>query len=356
MNQENYFFNEESEQFTFYRVPKVLMTNPRYKDLSAEAKLFYCLLLDRRSLSTVNGWRDGNGHVFIYFTITEAMKYLRCGHDKVGRLFSELEKADLINRRKQGQGKPSVIYLKKFTTDIGRIDIKKSTKPLSAQLNFGSQDIVKADTNNTDINDTDYSDTDLSIYRDGFDKITELVKGNIQYDFLVLRHPAEKERINELVCLMVDTQSTTKDTIRISGNDFPTDDVKSRFMKLDSDHIEYVLETKGLYSMRKRNIRYTICFDCEEAQAFTKNANKCEMSKGAYIRSLIYGTIPREAPPVEYFELIRQLRIFNNNLNQIARQANFQGLLDVPKIRKEVENIRELEKIIHSAFAPDKEG
>jgi len=79
------------------------------------------------------------------------------------------------------------------------------------------------------------------------------------------------------------------------------------------------------------------------------------MSKGAVIRNLVNGFIPREAPPVEYFELLRQLRIFNNNLNQIARQANSQGLLDAPKIRKEVENIRELEKFIHSAFNPKKE-
>jgi len=255
MNQDNYFSEVETEQSSFYRIPKVLMISPRYKELSAEAKLLYGLLLDRMSLSTVNGWRDENGHVFIYFTIAEVMKRLGWGHDKVGRLFSELEKINLINRRKQGQGKPNVLYVKNFITDIGKIDVKKSIKPLSTQLNSRSQDIVKSDTNNTDINKTDYSDTDLSIYRDGFDKIKDLVKGNIEYDFLVLMNPAEKERINELVCLMVDTQSTTKDTIKISGNDFPAADVKSRFMKLNSDHIEYVLETLKNSTSDIRNIR-----------------------------------------------------------------------------------------------------
>ena len=231
MNQSNYFTMEESEQFTFYRVPKVLMTDSRYNAVTAEAKLLYGLLLDRMSLSTKNGWCDDNGLIFIYFTIRESMECLSCGHDKARNLFCELEKVDLLERRRQGQGKPSILYVKKFISDI-----------------------VKSATNNTDINETDCSDTNLSIYRDEID-IDEMVKENIEYDILAERCPAEIERIDELVCLMVDTLSSTKNIIQISGNDFPKEVVKSRFMKLTFEHIEYVLDMLKKNPSNIRNIR-----------------------------------------------------------------------------------------------------
>lgn len=85
MTYDNYFTIQESEQFTFYRVPKALFTNSKYKAVSAEAKLLYGMLLDRMGLSAKNGWCDNVGLVFIYFTIDEAMEYLGCGHEKAGK-------------------------------------------------------------------------------------------------------------------------------------------------------------------------------------------------------------------------------------------------------------------------------
>ena len=123
MTYDNYFTVQESEQFTFYRVPKALFNNSKYKAVSAEAKLLYGLLLDRMGLSAKNGWRDNEGLVFIYFTIDEAIQCLGCGHEKAGKLFCELEKVDLIDRRKQGQGKPTTIYVKKFISDIRKSDV-----------------------------------------------------------------------------------------------------------------------------------------------------------------------------------------------------------------------------------------
>ena len=67
----DYYYGEQIDNFTFYRVPKALFTTPRYKALSAEAKILYGLLLDRAALSTRNGWKDEHGRIFIYYTVKE---------------------------------------------------------------------------------------------------------------------------------------------------------------------------------------------------------------------------------------------------------------------------------------------
>ena len=108
-----YFTVSESEQFAFYKVPKALFEE-KYKSVSSDAKMLYGLLLDRMYLSVKNRWIDKQGRVYQYFTIKSAQEKLHFGHEKICKLFSELETADLILRKRQGQGKPSIIYLKQF--------------------------------------------------------------------------------------------------------------------------------------------------------------------------------------------------------------------------------------------------
>ena len=73
----DYFYGQQSDLFTFYRVPKVLFTNERFWNISADAKMLYGILLDRMSLSARNGWIDENGRVYIIFTIDEAKEPLK---------------------------------------------------------------------------------------------------------------------------------------------------------------------------------------------------------------------------------------------------------------------------------------
>ncbi len=104
---------------SFFKMPKVLFTD-EYKDLSAEAKLLYGLMLDRMQLSAINGWCDKNGEVFIFYTIVETSEMLGCGHDKATRLQRELEKYNLLRRKYQGKGKPAKLYV----LDIPKIRIR----------------------------------------------------------------------------------------------------------------------------------------------------------------------------------------------------------------------------------------
>ena len=111
----DYFYGAQAEQFAFYRVPKVLFTNDRFKYLSAEAKTLYGILLDRVPLSAKNGWIDEQGRVYIICTIEEIMEDMNCGNKKAIQLLSDLEeKVGLIERKRQGLGKPNLIYVKNF--------------------------------------------------------------------------------------------------------------------------------------------------------------------------------------------------------------------------------------------------
>ena len=108
----DYFYGAESEQFSFYRIPKMLFTNERFKTISAEAKILYGLLLDRMNLSAKNGWQDKDGKVYIIFTIEAIMDAMGCADQKAGKLLFELEKkCGLIERKRQGLGKPNLIYV-----------------------------------------------------------------------------------------------------------------------------------------------------------------------------------------------------------------------------------------------------
>ena len=109
-----YFKKNEAEKYAFYKIPKALFTDEKYKTVSTDAKMLYGLLLDRMYLSAKNGWTDNCGRVYQFFTIKQGQELLHFGHDKIIKLFAELEKADLILRKRQGQGKANVIYLKKF--------------------------------------------------------------------------------------------------------------------------------------------------------------------------------------------------------------------------------------------------
>lgn len=109
-----YFTVSESEQFVFYKVPKVLFIDEKYRVVSTDAKMLYGLLLDRMYLSVKNGWVDKQGRVYQFFTVKQAQELLHFGHEKICKLFAELKRADLISRKRQGQGKANIIYLKKF--------------------------------------------------------------------------------------------------------------------------------------------------------------------------------------------------------------------------------------------------
>ena len=174
----DYFYGQSGELFSYYRLPKALIQDSRYRQLSTDARTLYGLLLDRMSLSMRNGWMDDDGHVYIYFTLEEACEQLCCKTDKAVKLFAELDSAKgvgLIRRVKQGLGRPAKIYVLRFmgiedepgedtpepelpscrNPDFGKTEVKSSEKPKSGPRKIRSQDLGKTECNKTDKNKTE---------------------------------------------------------------------------------------------------------------------------------------------------------------------------------------------------------
>jgi len=110
----DYYYGQESEQFIFYRIPKLLFTDDKFSELSIEAKVLYGIMLDRMGLSIKNKWLDEQKRAYIVFSIDKIMNLLHCREQKANKLLKDLEEIGLIERKRNGLGKPNFIYVKNF--------------------------------------------------------------------------------------------------------------------------------------------------------------------------------------------------------------------------------------------------
>ena len=300
----DYFRGMEAEQYSFYRVPKVLFTAECFKSLSCEAKVLYGLMLDRMSLS---------------FTVEEIAELLNCGTQKAVKLMKELDDNQgigLIEKKRLGLGKPNVIYVKNFilkekcspeqrgkapenlgntqnsenhnsrivkttnqelpesqfkngenhnsgivkTTnqEFPESQFKNDENHTSRIVEITTQEVPKSQSNNTDINNTDFNETDsiqsyLSPSAGEVRPVGEDVIERMETYRALIR---EKEDVDELIELMVEILMMPDDSVvRIGGADKPVSVVKSRFLKLTYSHIEYVLFSLHRNTSKVANIR-----------------------------------------------------------------------------------------------------
>ena len=107
-----YYSKESLSKYTFYKIPKFLFTEEKYKKLSLSAKVLYCFIIDRASLSSENNFIDEKGKIYVFMTNQEVCEKLTCSHVKASKIFKELEKLQLIERKKQGICRAYIIYPK----------------------------------------------------------------------------------------------------------------------------------------------------------------------------------------------------------------------------------------------------
>ena len=194
-----YFQEQDSEQFSFFRIPKVMFSDKRFEELSSEAKILYGVMLDRVGLSRKNGWVDEAGNVYIYFSIDEMMSYLKWTRYKIFQLLDELDSKKgigLIERKRTGFNKPNVIYVKNFASVLNRnrgapkirepdvpkseqSDLGKSDIQTSGRLTDGLPDVCQADSNNTEKNKTDKNDTEIIFKKNAQGQILYGSFGNV---------------------------------------------------------------------------------------------------------------------------------------------------------------------------------
>lgn len=261
----DYFYGAQAEQFSFYRVPKVLFTREQFKQLSAEAKILYGIMLDKLNLSVKNKWVDEKGRVYIIYTIEQIMADMNCADQKATKLLDELEKkCGLIERKRQGLGKPNLIFVKNFITGVEgpmMAQIQNRENHDSGAVNITTADYPKSRGINTNHNNTE--NNDINPIRLGFDEdgmcerneYERYFRESLSIDVLLRENLGEEETILGILDLMVDVCCSKRSVIRIAGDDKPLAVVKSRFMKLNAEHIRYVLKCLSENTTRVRNIR-----------------------------------------------------------------------------------------------------
>ena len=256
----DYFYGQTGELFSFYRIPKALFQEQRFQSLSTDAKTLYGILLDRMSLSVKNGWLDKQNRVFILFTIEDVKRALCCADNKATKLLRELEKFGLIERKRRGQGKPSLVYVKNFSAESSKESVKNRDNDDSGTVQNTLQDPAKLRCNKTERNNTEVSDTD-PIYSDGNDwmskreQLEEYFSQSLEVDLLLRLCTDDEDTIYQIMDLLVDTCATKRKTLRITGDDKPAEVVRSRFMKLNADHIHFVLKCLAENSSPIRNMK-----------------------------------------------------------------------------------------------------
>ena len=315
----DYFYGNEAGPSRFYRMPKALFDG----NLSLEAATLYSLMLDRVGLSVKNGWTDGLGRIFIYFVQKDVQKFLRCGHNRATAFMRELERFGLIERKRQGLGKPAMIYVKNFfgcgnnvapqnetneAVDPSRNEEKVSAVQREESSNKalfstpeeavntaqtgqsrvpaeGSLDCPNRAANETEKKEIELIETNRILPQplavkncasfrpsppdihsapfppalptrtaelgssggpkgrkmmDEMRWVREEIRENIDYEGLVWDHPCDADIFDGYVELMTEAACSTKETVRICGQELPTAVVRSRFLKLEREHIEYV--------------------------------------------------------------------------------------------------------------------
>ena len=320
----DYFHGYESEQFAFYRIPKVLLPDDYFKDLSSDAKVLYGLMLDRMSLSIKNNWIDDEDRVYIIFTLEQVMQYMNCGRDKGMKTLAELDTKKgigLIERVKQGFGKPDVIYVKSFLIkenaaseqeaedtkslesseqmdQVGNNNLSWSEKPTSRGRKNRLLEVGKSDSNYTNINKNNRSNTDLinpsvevqgnrtEDRMDAMDVIqayTDIVKNNIDYDILIQGcRTGDREYIDEIVELLVETISIDRETVMISGAEYPYQFVKNKLLKVNYSHIQYVLECLHDTTTKVRNVKAYLLTCLFNAPSTIGNYYRAEVNHDMY--------------------------------------------------------------------------
>ncbi len=267
MSQFDYYYSREAEQFTFYRIPKVLFTEEQFRKLSIEAKVLYGLMLDRMSLSMKSGWLDEQGRVYIYFTVADVQECLNCGRTKAIGLLKELDAGfGLIERKRQGLGKPDRVYVMNFISNFQKSENCTSGSPNSKKHTSGGSNSVPQEVPKTAPIDTENIKTEIikteSIHPIPLLKDSEPLDGAMDMETLkgkwgyrALLDNYDASDLDSLFLLGLDVLNSSSASHRIGGQSIPSAAVRKRLLSLDLTHIDYVLECLKRVQTPIRNMR-----------------------------------------------------------------------------------------------------
>ena len=279
----SYFYGKEAEQYSFYKIPKLLFTDDHFKKISVEAKVLYGLMLDRMSLSVKNQWMDEEGRAYIYYSLEDIMDALGCSNKKAISIMKELDMdagIGLIEKKRQGQGKPTMIYLKQFmiqdvqkcrnytseeksfVSEVKNLHILKCKNAMSRSEENTCLEVKNIHTNKNNINNTELSNTESNHIISGNDGIgfdvegyTEIIKENIELDILLERYPYDRELLTGIFDLILETVLCKNKSIVVASSEYPAELVRSKFLKLNMFHVEYAMDCMRKNTSKIHNIK-----------------------------------------------------------------------------------------------------
>jgi len=180
----DYYYGIEAEQFSFYRVPRMLIKDKRFRKLSNDAKLLYGLMIDRMALSMKNEWLDNKNRAYIIYTLESITEDLNCGRDKAMKVLGELDSnkgIGLIERVRRGLGKPDIIYVKNFIGAVEKENIvEEGNESDSSVETEGEKNDFKESEKSTSEN---LEERVAKVEKSSFQKSEKPISGNIENRF-----------------------------------------------------------------------------------------------------------------------------------------------------------------------------
>ena len=221
--------------------PRALDTDPKYRKLSPAAKELYTKLFNRACLSATKGdaFRDEYGFYVIY-TVEEACNQLNCKRDKAMTTFRELEKVDLIKRKRHGYGNPYHIYVKDLMNRLDKTTSNSPDKPTSTEQGNQSVEVAESDSSKNKERKNDINNTTPVSPATDWDSAEKQFKANVAYNILVKELPSEQ--LERIMRVLISRYCSAQTHIRIHGADVPVQKVREEFLKLNDLHIRFVCE------------------------------------------------------------------------------------------------------------------
>ena len=363
----DYYSGDQTEHFRFLPVPKVLYENPEYADLDLTTVFLYSMLHEQVALSKKNGWIDESGRVYVIRTLDSMHEKLKCSKDKARAALNRLIEYGLIEKKRRGQGKPDLLYVKdyaskkqekplsennddcgKFFSETEKTNVLTTEKPISRDGRIQSQEVGISDPNNTLLNNNNYIEPNHNLIQvtgnitraseavdnSGWDEdaIREdiaQIKENIYYDEMSARYRAEyNDRYDELFKTMVDMIAGKRKSLRIGETEYPQWLVRERVLSLTAGHVEYgmgmIAENLGkIHNMRKYMM------------AALFNA---PTTKDSYFTQLVHHDMHTE----EWFEMSRKMSQRLELQREAERNAQIQELeeMQLGQLSGSEENMR----------------
>ena len=346
----NYYYGNQADQFSFIRIPRVLLVDSLFEPLTIQAKLLYGVLLDRMGVSMRNGWFDEKNRVYIIYQISEIQTDLGFSKKKSIDYLTELEQFGLVEKKRRGRGLPSILYVKSFmvpglearsaetdtsTSDtkdlrsvemgtsvsdaiasrsaeivtsrpeeIGDLGVKNtentafsaiSEESRSAEIDTstdlkvlkgsqidtsrGSQiallevpestllEVPKStplkNYNNINYTNESYNKSNHISSTTGSDEdemrkmhaYAELIAENMDLESLKQNHIYDADLLDGIYDLVLEVALCKSATMVIASNEYPTELVRSKFLKLNASHVEYAIECFNQNTTYVRNIK-----------------------------------------------------------------------------------------------------